>query len=92
MTLIVDGIVQLMELAHLPQEATARIVGARALEEFGKAVVCTPGTVEYLVAALQPYDGRAWRRQRRKLARLLVPAGTPGRIAGWISHGTVSYR
>ena len=59
-TLIVDGIVQPMELAHLPYKKRTYedYVGARALEEFGKKQwrKLVEDVVEYLVAALQPDD------------------------------------
>jgi polyphosphate glucokinase len=51
-TLIVDGVVQPMELGHLPYKKRTYedYVGLRGLEEFGKKAV------ECLVAALQPHD------------------------------------
>jgi polyphosphate glucokinase len=59
-TMIVDGIVQPMELAHLPYKKRTYedYVGARALEEFGKKAWRrhVEDVVEYLVAALQPDD------------------------------------
>jgi polyphosphate glucokinase len=59
-TMIVDGIVQPMELAHLPYKKRTYedYVGARALEEFGKKAwrKHVEDVVEYLVAALQPDD------------------------------------
>jgi glucose-6-phosphate isomerase len=59
-TLIVDGIVQPMELAHLPYKKRTYedYVGARALEEFGKKQwrKHVEDVVEWLVAALQPDD------------------------------------
>src|SRR6202012_2216514 len=59
-TLIVDGIVQPMELAHLPyKKATYEdYVGARALEEQGKKKwrKHVEDVVEQLVAALEPED------------------------------------
>jgi polyphosphate glucokinase len=59
-TLIVDGIVQPMELAHLPYKKRTYegYVGARALEEFGRKAwrKHVEDIVEYLVAALQPED------------------------------------
>jgi glucose-6-phosphate isomerase len=59
-TLIVDGIVQPMELAHLPYKKRTYedYVGARALEEFGKKQwrKHVEDVVECLVAALQPDD------------------------------------
>jgi polyphosphate glucokinase len=59
-TMIVDGIVQPMELAHLPyrKRTYEDYVGARALEEFGKKAwrKHVEGVVECLVAALQPDD------------------------------------
>jgi polyphosphate glucokinase len=58
--LIVDGIVQPMELAHLPYKKRTyeECVGARALEEFGKKAwrKRVADVVECLVAALQPDD------------------------------------
>ena len=58
--MIVDGIVQPMELAHLPYRSgpIEDYVGARALEEFGKKAwrKHVEDVVEYLVAALQPDD------------------------------------
>jgi polyphosphate glucokinase len=59
-TMIVDGIVQPMELAHLPYKKRTYegYVGARALEEFGKKAwrKHVEDIVERLVAALQPDD------------------------------------
>ena len=59
-TMIVDGIVQPMELAHLPYKKRTYedYVGARALEEFGKKTwrKHVEDIVECLVAALQPND------------------------------------
>jgi polyphosphate glucokinase len=59
-TLIIDGVVEPMELAHLPyRKATYEdYVGARALEEFGKKAwrKHVEDVVESLVAALQPDD------------------------------------
>jgi polyphosphate glucokinase len=59
-TLIVDGIVQPMELAHLPyKKATYEdYVGVRGLEKRGKAIwrKHVGDVVERLVAALQPED------------------------------------
>jgi polyphosphate glucokinase len=59
-TMIVDGIVQPMELAHLPYKKRTYedYVGARALEEFGKKAwrKHVGDVVECLVAALQPDD------------------------------------
>jgi polyphosphate glucokinase len=59
-TMIVDGIVQPMELAHLPYKKRTYegYVGARALEEFGKKAWRrhVEDTVECLVAALRPDD------------------------------------
>jgi polyphosphate glucokinase len=59
-TMIVDGIVQPMELAHLPYKKRTYedYVGARALEEFGKKAwrKHVEDVVECLVAALQPDD------------------------------------
>jgi polyphosphate glucokinase len=59
-TMIVDGIVQPMELAHLPYKKRTYegYVGARALEEFGKKAWRrhVEDVVECLVAALQPDD------------------------------------
>jgi len=58
--MIVDGIVQPMELAHLPYKKRTYegYVGARALEEFGKKAwrKHVEDVVECLVAALQPDD------------------------------------
>jgi polyphosphate glucokinase len=55
-----DGIVQPMELAHLPYKKRTYedYVGARALEEFGRKAwrKHVEDVVEYLVAALQPED------------------------------------
>jgi polyphosphate glucokinase len=57
-TMIVDGIVQPMELGHLPYKKRTyeHYVGARALEESGKKVwrKHVQDVVECLVAALQP--------------------------------------
>jgi len=59
-TMIVDGIVQPMELAHLPYKKRTYegYVGARAVEEFGKKAWRrhVEDVVECLVAALQPDD------------------------------------
>jgi len=59
-TMIVDGIVQPMELGHLPYKKRTYedYVGARALEEFGKNAwrKHVEDVVECLVAALQPDD------------------------------------
>jgi polyphosphate glucokinase len=59
-TMIFDGIVQPMELAHLPYKKRTyeNYVGARALEEFGKKAwrKHVEDVVECLVAALQPDD------------------------------------
>ena len=59
-TMIIDGIVQPMELAHLPYKKRTYegYVGARALEEFGKKAWRrhVEDTVECLVAALRPDD------------------------------------
>ena len=59
-TMIVDGIVQPMELAHLPYKKRTYedYVGVRALEEFGKKAwrKHVEDVVECLVAAFQPDD------------------------------------
>jgi polyphosphate glucokinase len=59
-TMIVDGMVQPMELAHLPYKKRTYedYVGARALEESGKKAwrKHVQDVVECLVAALQPDD------------------------------------
>ena len=59
-TMIVDGVVQPMELAHLPYKKRTYegYVGTRALEEFGKKAwrKHVEDVVECLVAALQPDD------------------------------------
>jgi polyphosphate glucokinase len=59
-TMIVDGIVQPMELGHLPykKKTYEDYVGARALDEFGKKVwrKHVEDVVECLVAALEPHD------------------------------------
>jgi polyphosphate glucokinase len=59
-TMIVDGIVQPMELAHLPYKKRTYegYVGARALEQFGKKAwrKHVEDAVECLVAALRPDD------------------------------------
>jgi polyphosphate glucokinase len=58
--MILDGIVQPMELAHLPYKKRTYedYVGARAAEEFGRKAwrKHVEDIVEYLVAALQPED------------------------------------
>jgi polyphosphate glucokinase len=58
--MIVDGIVEPMELAHLPYKKRTYedYVGARALEEFGRKAwrKHIEDVVECLVAALQPED------------------------------------
>ena len=59
-TMIVDGIVQPMELAHLPYKKRTYedYVGVRALEEFGKKAwrKHVEDIVECLIAALEPND------------------------------------
>jgi polyphosphate glucokinase len=59
-TLIFDGVVEPMELAHLPYKKGTYedYVGARALEEFGKKAwrKHVEDVVESLVAALAPHD------------------------------------
>jgi polyphosphate glucokinase len=59
-TMILDGIVQPMELAHLPYKKRTYedYVGAHALEEFGKKAwrKHVEDVVERLVAALEPDD------------------------------------
>jgi polyphosphate glucokinase len=59
-TMILDGIVQPMELAHLPYKKRTYedYVGARGLEEFGKKAwrKHVEDVVESLTAALQPDD------------------------------------
>ena len=59
-TMIVDGIVLPMELAHLPYKKRTYedYVGARALEEFGKKAwrKNVEDVVECLIAALKPDD------------------------------------
>ena len=59
-TMIVDGIVLPMELAHLPYKKRTYedYVGARALEEFGKKAwrKHVEDVVECLIAALKPDD------------------------------------
>jgi polyphosphate glucokinase len=59
-TLIIDGLVEPMELAHLPYKKGTYedYVGARALEEFGKKAwrKHVEDVVENLVAAFQPDD------------------------------------
>lgn len=59
-TLIVDGVVQPMELGHLPYKKRTYedYVGLRGLEEFGKKAwrKHVEEAVESLVAALQPHD------------------------------------
>ena len=59
-TLIVDGVVQPMELGHLPYKKRTYedYVGLRGLEEFGKKAwrKHVEEAVECLVAALQPHD------------------------------------
>jgi len=58
--MVVDGIVQPMELAHLPYKKRTYedYVGARALEEFGKKAwrKHVEDVVDVLVAALEPED------------------------------------
>ena len=58
--MILDGIVQPMELAHLPYKKRTYedYVGIRAMEEFGRKAwrKHVEDVVEYLVAALQPED------------------------------------
>lgn len=58
--MILDGIVQPMELAHLPYKKRTYedYVGVRAMEEFGRKAwrKHVEDIVEYLVAALQPED------------------------------------
>jgi polyphosphate glucokinase len=59
-TLVVDGVVQPMELGHLPYKKRTYedYVGVRGLEEFGKKAwrKHVEEVVESLVAALQPHD------------------------------------
>jgi polyphosphate glucokinase len=59
-TLIIDGVVEPMELAHLPYKKGTYedYVGTRALEEFGKKAwrKHVQDVVERLVAAFQPDD------------------------------------
>lgn len=59
-TMIVDGIVQPMELGHLPYKNRTYedYVGARALEEFGRKAwrKHVEDVVERLIAALEPED------------------------------------
>jgi polyphosphate glucokinase len=59
-TLIVDGVVQPMELAHLPYKKRTYedYVGVRGLEAFGKKEwrKHVEDVVEYLVAAFDPDD------------------------------------
>src|SRR5678810_742891 len=58
--MVLDGIVEPMELAHLPYKKRTYedYVGARALGEFGRKAwrKHVEDVVEYLVAALQPED------------------------------------
>ncbi len=58
--MVIDGIVQPMELGHLPYKKRVYedYVGARALEEFGKKAwrKHVEDVVECLIAALQPED------------------------------------
>jgi polyphosphate glucokinase len=58
--MVIDGIVQPMELGHLPYKKRTYedYVGARALDEFGRKAwrKHVEDVVEYLVAALQPED------------------------------------
>ncbi|MBO4227244.1 ROK family protein [Bradyrhizobium neotropicale] len=58
--MVIDGIVQPMELGHLPYKKRVYedYVGARALQEFGKKAwrKHVEDVVEYLIAALQPED------------------------------------
>ena len=73
-TMIVDGIVQPMELGHLPYKKRTYedYVGARALEEFGKKAwrKHVEDVVEYLVAALQPDDVALGGGNAKKLKEL----------------------
>ena len=72
--MIVDGIVEPMELAHLPYKKRTYedYVGARALEEFGKKAwrKQVEGVVECLAAALQPEDVVLGRGNAKKLKKL----------------------
>ncbi|WP_245331817.1 ROK family protein [Bradyrhizobium sp. NAS80.1] len=72
--MIVDGIVQPMELAHLPYKKRTYedYVGARALEEFGGKAwrKHIEDIVEILVAALQPEDVVLGGGNARKLKKL----------------------
>jgi len=58
--MVIDGIVQPMELGHLPYKKRTYedYVGVRALDEFGRKAwrKHVEDVVEYLVAALQPED------------------------------------
>ena len=72
--MIVDGIVQPMELAHLPYKKRTYedYVGARALEEFGRKAwrKHVEDVVEYLAAALQPEDVVLGGGNAKKLKKL----------------------
>src|SRR6201984_3093507 len=81
-TMIVDGIVQPMELAHLPYKKRTYedYVGARALEEFGKKAwrKHVEDVVESLTAALQPDDvvlGGGNAKKLKDLPPLCRPGG-----------------
>jgi polyphosphate glucokinase len=76
-TMIVDGVVQPMELGHLPYKKRTYedYVGAHALEEFGKKAwrKHVEDVVEYLIAALRPEDvvlGGGNAKLLKKLPRL----------------------
>ena len=93
-TLIVDGIVQPMELAHLPyKKATYEdYVGVRGLEEHGKArrggSMSTTSSKTWS-ARIAAGGCRARRRQRKKAEGIaaFVPTGRQRQcIQGWISH------
>jgi polyphosphate glucokinase len=72
--MIVDGIVEPMELAHLPYKRRTYedYVGARALEEFGRKAwrKHIEDVVEGLVAALQPEDVVLGGGNSKKLKKL----------------------
>jgi polyphosphate glucokinase len=92
-TMIVDGIVQPMELGHLPYKKRTYedYVGLRGLEEFGKKAWRNhvEEVVESLVAVARTRRCRAWRRKRQEAERnaAIVPAGRQrGCIQGRVSY------
>ena len=87
--MIVDGIVQPMELAHLPYKKRTYedYVGLRGLEEFGKKAwrKHVKEVVECLVAALQPDDvvlGGGNAKKLKEMPPLCRPGGNADAFKG----------